>query len=66
VSDLFGEKLHELHVEEIIMEIFNKELPFAFLAPSAISKETFYILYLSNTQKSVASIRAELEEKLCY
>lgn len=64
VSDLFGEKLHESHIEEIIKEIFDDQLPFAFLAPSAISNGTSYILYMSSMQELSPDIRIRIRTQL--
>jgi len=64
VSDLYGEKLHESHVEEIVRKLFPDKLPFVFLAPAA-PKADHYTLYISEVDLDTSVVRDVVERGLC-
>jgi len=70
VSDLYGEKLHEAHVVEVLEQLFKEESPrpsFTLLAPDA--EEGRYALYIAGdarpSSEKIAQWRALMESELC-
>jgi len=63
VSDLYGEKLHESHIEEIVKKLFPDKLPFVFLAPAA-PKADHYTLYISEIDQDISAVENSVERGL--
>ncbi len=67
VSDLFGEKLSEVFVSDVLQQLLGQagESTFAMLAPHRADRATRYELYVHRDGPAAAATEVRLEQALC-